>query len=458
MKSALAEAPQESCRVPAETNAFPGLGLTRPLSADARMIARLVLELADELEAERSARVAIQERAGRPSDVREGRLRGGETGGWGCLKKFEVVDQDLAALLRDTGEVVEGARLERLAREHAEADAQLGATTTTVQPSPNGTRPGTAGTRFTWHQLSEVEMRSIKFIDKPLLQADAFHLVAGRKGMGKGTLLAEIAARCTRGELDPRAAERRLGRLRGFRLDRHQAADRSGRRRPGACAHPEAPAGFSCRGTSTGSLQQSPRWARSGCSSSTRSVTTSPAEDSNQETDVRDAISPLNKLADDHHCMAFGVRHLSEKECSHGVLAAILGNSAWVQVPRAVLVVARDDDDAGLSHVQCVAGNRLPPDTPGRMFRIEGVLLPGLKNEVTRAVWLGDSSKNVEEMLGRSGGRQASKSDAARDLILDILDPKASKSPTRSTPVIASETGLSPKTVRNLRADLKTRA
>src|SRR5205085_5125304 len=46
-----------------------------------------------------------------------------------------------------------------------------------------------------------IKMRSIVFVDKPLLQADAFHLLAGRKGMGKGTLLAEITARVNRGEL-----------------------------------------------------------------------------------------------------------------------------------------------------------------------------------------------------------------------------------------------------------------
>ena len=52
------------------------------------------------------------------------------------------------------------------------------------------------------------------------------------------------------------------------------------------------------------------------------------AKNSNSETDIRDAIAPLNKLADDHGIMVFGVRHLSEKECSQGVLAAILGSSS----------------------------------------------------------------------------------------------------------------------------------
>ena len=57
-------------------------------------------------------------------------------------------------------------------------------------------------------------------------------------------------------------------------------------------------------------------------------------KNSNAETEIRDAIAPLNSVADELDLMAFGVRHLSEKECSQGTLAAILGTSAWVQVPR----------------------------------------------------------------------------------------------------------------------------
>jgi hypothetical protein len=163
----------------------------------------------------------------------------------------------------------------------------------------------------------------------------------------------------------------------------------------------------------------------------------------------------LNSIADEYECLAFGVRHLTEKECARGVLAAILGASAWVHVPRAVLAVVRDTEDAHVSHVQWVAGNRLPPDTPGRMFRIEGVLLPGLENEVTRAVWIGDSTRDVEEMLAAGREREPSKSAAARELILDILENEGEQESDGFDARVARETGLTAKTVRNLRAQLK---
>jgi hypothetical protein len=56
-------------------------------------------------------------------------------------------------------------------------------------------------TERAWVLLSEVAMRPIRFIEKPLWQEDAFHLFVGRKGVGKGTLLADVVSRFTRGEM-----------------------------------------------------------------------------------------------------------------------------------------------------------------------------------------------------------------------------------------------------------------
>jgi hypothetical protein len=60
----LGEARQRATAFLQGTDYFGELGLGK-LSADARMVARLSLELADELEAERSARRAQQERCER---------------------------------------------------------------------------------------------------------------------------------------------------------------------------------------------------------------------------------------------------------------------------------------------------------------------------------------------------------------------------------------------------------
>jgi putative DNA primase/helicase len=309
------------------------------------------------------------------------------------------------------------------------------------------------GATVTWERLSEIDMRSIVFADKPLLQADAFHLVAGRKGMGKGTLLACWAACVTRGELGGKRNVVWIGSEDSAAIDikpRLVAARGDPARvlivKSGWIQLPRDIDEISRAMTDLGEVGM---------------VVVDPVgnhiagKESNSETDIRDAIAPLNTLADEHGCMVFGVRHLSEKECSRGVLAAILGSSAWVQVPRAVLAVARDNEDPQISHVQCVAGNRLPADTPGRMFRIEGVLLPGLENEVTCAVWMGESTKDVETILSAGSEKPPSKSKAARELILDILDAEGEQESDTLDARVAREAGIAAKTVQNIRSALR---
>ena len=152
--------------------------------------------------------------------------------------------------------------------------------------------------------------------------------------------------------------------------------------------------------------------------------------------------------------MVFGVRHLTEKEARAGVSAAILGSSAWMQVPRAVLAIVRDGDDPQVSHLQCIAGNRLPPDTPGRMFRIEGVRLDGLDEEVTRAVWIGDSTKDVGTLLA-AADKSPSKTENAKELILDILEHEGEQESDPLDARVAKETGLTARTVQNARLELR---
>ena len=68
--------------------------------------------------------------------------------------------------------------------------------------------------------------------------------------------------------------------------------------------------------------------------------------------------------------MVFGVRHLG-KDSSRGALASVLGSTAFVDVPRAVILMAADDEDEMLFHAQVVAGNRGPRGDTGRAYRLK---------------------------------------------------------------------------------------
>jgi hypothetical protein len=113
-------------------------------------------------------------------------------------------------------------------------------------------------------------------------------------------------------------------------------------------------------------------------------------------------------------------------------------------------------DHPALTHVQVVGGNRLPPGTTGALVRIEGVLLPGLEEEMTRAVWVGASTKDVEAMLSTTGGQEPTASDQARGLLLNALREAGGQMESdQLDATVAEATGLKASTVRNLRGQLK---
>ena len=90
------------------------------------------------------------------------------------------------------------------------------------------------------------------------------------------------------------------------------------------------------------------------------------------------------------------------------------------------------------------------------MVRIEGFTIPELENAVTRAVYIGDSTEDVNALLGGNGDSPESKSDAARALLLDTLREAGGQMESdQLDAAVAEAAGVAAKTVRNLRAGLK---
>ena len=172
--------------------------------------------------------------------------------------------------------------------------------------------------------------------------------------------------------------------------------------------------------------------------------------DTDKEGAVRFAAQGLNRLADKLACVVLGVRHIG-KSRENGALASVLGSTAWVDLPRCVLAFAADDEDPFGFHVEIVAGNRSGRGA-GRVYRIELVDV-GLLEPVTKAVLEGDSAKHVDDLLATK--RRTSKSQSARDLILDILENEGDQESDALDARVAREAGITAKTVRNLRGELK---
>ena len=299
--------------------------------------------------------------------------------------------------------------------------------------------------------LNTYAIRKVDWLDKPFLQRSAFHLLAGRKGTCKGTYLCGLAARVTRSDLY--ATPKRvlvvtsedsveldfLPRFLAAGGDPNMVEIVTGPfRLPNDCARLEEKA----RSVgNVGLIVIDPVGNHLG------------AVNTDAEGLVRDAIGPLNGMSDRLDCMIFGVRHLG-KDVTRGALASVLGSTAWVDVPRCVILMARDDEDALVFHYQVVAGNR-GPRSNGRAFRLELVNIPPAV-EITLAVEQGASSKDVEDLLGnRSSAAEQSRSDQAYTLILDVLEQDGKQESDALDARIANETGLAARTVRNVRQRLR---
>jgi hypothetical protein len=239
--------------------------------------------------------------------------------------------------------------------------------------------------------LDNIEMRSIEWLERPLWQRSAFELLAGAKGSGKGTYLAALAARISHAganvicissedsaeiDLKPRLVAAGAAIDRCFCIRQSvQLPDAVDELRELARAIGDV-----------GLLSIDPVANHIG------------NRNSNSEGEVRHAIAPLNKLADDLSCLLIGVRHVG-KDRTRGALASILGSTAWVDTPRAVVMVAVDDEDPLVRHIQVVAGNRSLSGS-AQAFRIDAVAVAGLAEPITLAVPLGESAKSVEDLVG----------------------------------------------------------
>jgi hypothetical protein len=292
---------------------------------------------------------------------------------------------------------------------------------TSTRPRPEECKAATSSddVELVFGDLSDLVMRPIVFADKPLLQADAFHVLAGRKGVGKGTWLAHVAARVTKGELGEK------GRVIWVALGEDSYEIDILPRLVAAKGDPKL-VKYLERGRLLlpDSIPALLKYARD--LGDVGLIVIDPlgggtgARNTNLDSDVRPAIAPLNRLADLLGCIVIGVRHITNKEVKGGSLAGIIGSSDWGNVPRAVLALVKDDNDDGLRHIQVVAGNRVK-SSAGRSFRIIAVPIVDGGEPVTLAADFGDSDKDVDDLLTSNGRPDRIDKQALQLLILSHL-------------------------------------
>ena len=296
----------------------------------------------------------------------------------------------------------------------------------------------------------------VEWFDKPVLQASAFHLLTGRKGVCKGTYLAGLSARITTGRVGPKPQRVLMLTSEDSAtidfLPRFDLAD-------GDSSMLDMIEGQFKLPDDIGWLAEQAREV-----GGVGLIAIDPLSnhiggaDTNAEGAVRNAIASLNALADELSCIVMGVRHLG-KNNDRGASNSVLGSVAWTATPRCVLVLAADDEDDMLFHLQVVEGNRAAKNSGARLLRLEvHQPYPGHPDsDVTRVVDIGESGKNVDDLLSNGEGKDStSKSATAWALILSILDTEGEQESDTLDARVTAEVGFkNGRSVRNVRAKLK---
>lgn len=304
-----------------------------------------------------------------------------------------------------------------------------------------------------WTLASEVQPRPIRWVEKPFLLDSTFHLLVGKKAAGKGLWLTHTAARISRGELGPKTGVLWLS-----MSEDSYAVDIVPRL---IVANAElAEVCFLANGLIR--LPEQMQLLEERILPHIGLVVIDPLAgvmgsglSSNNDTDIRPLLQGLNQMADRKQVMVVGIRHISIKAGGDEALASVLGSTAWVDVPRMVLGLFRDDVSTDLRHLFVLAGNRTPSEPTGAMFHVGGMPLDGHEEEVPTATLLGTSMKDPNELLS-ARGPNSSRTREAEDLVIKTLAEQPGEA-TYSDIIdtrLAQETGLAAQTIRNLRVKM----
>jgi hypothetical protein len=299
--------------------------------------------------------------------------------------------------------------------------------------------------------LDDVPMRSVMWLDRPWLQGAAFQIVAAKGSTGKGLWTALVAAQMTRGELPD--DQRKRGVL--FITSEDD---------PGIDLKPRlvaAGADVSMVGVLQMGfyLPEHTAWLRAMIREhGLGMVVIDPVSnhiagvDSNDEAAVRHALAQLNVVAQEEECLILGVRHM-RKDAGSGALAAVLGSTAWVDLPRNVIVMVRDPDDKSIVHQSVEKQNRAEMGEEGRVYKISGVEVDGVDGTIGKmTIDLLTDFRHPDSIVGKRGSSDAATakrtmmailSENGGDMLSDDLDAQ-----------VAGRVGCSTKTAKNARSDM----
>jgi hypothetical protein len=172
---------------------------------------------------------------------------------------------------------------------------------------------------------------------------------------------------------------------------------------------------------------------------------------------VRQALDPLARMADQTGCIVGGIAHFN-KSSSTDASSLITASGAFKDVARFIFAFAVDDQD-GSSVITQTKNSLGRSDLPSLAYRIIEATVPTAKGDarVGRLVLDGPSERTVQDILSDQGGEERDAKTRAEDFLRDAL-----ASGPRRTKEIEEEAreayGITKRTLERARAELKVAA
>ncbi len=318
---------------------------------------------------------------------------------------------------------------------------------------------GTAGRRLKITRGSDVKMQRVRWVMEDWIPAGSLTLLAGREGLGKSTLAAQICAQITTGALEGElyGAPRNVlyihsedsreftvaPRLKaaGADMDRVLFVD---------VQTAQTDSGTVILPLDIGSLekviaQHQVAFVVLDAATSSMSSELSGKDDRA----VRSYLEPLAQLASRQGCVVFGLCHFGKRDGTDtGKL--ILGSIAWSQVARSVLSVARDDDSGNLIVTNTKAN--LAPRTRSMETTIvsTSVETEDGPTEVGVLRWLGETTRDARELLS-GADEETEERDEITMVIRDYLIECGGSAPAAEVLKVTRAAGLSDNAVKKAR-------
>lgn len=363
------------------------------------------------------------------------------TGTPGHWTDYQRIVSDAAAD-RAIGETA--ALLHHARQVHGDARARyLDLANTAIHHAITGTRAALNGRHPHLQTAKDFKMLAVKWLWQQRIPIGEITLISGREGVGKSIFLAWMAAAITNGNLpglyrgQPRAvlyaaaedswhytiAPRMLAA--GANLDlvyRIDIEEANGTLNPVNLPIDLHHLGAAAAQVDAAALMLDPLLS---VFDSTVNVFKGP--------EVREVLEPLRAMAEQHRLAILGLAHYNKGKYADSN-SMIANARAFVEVSRAVLAIARDDDADDYTCVVTQTKNNLGMlEQPSLTYTIDSVTLEtedGEDTQIGRLRWTGEAEITADQLLtGTAGTRELS--DTAQTIIEWVTQ--------RGTPVTVSE-------------------